>query len=507
MVNLLCKLDKISVVLDSLGLSYSNAGKITLSSYEFVVNHNLNFYFTRCDNSTIARFDVLQISKDLIWKLDKFQNCLLFTKKSIQIEGNKYLLYLCREGTAEKPSSAPLQEIANYSSDDLQLKMCDIYLLLPGKIDSKKNVFDTFNEHHHELFTTFKARIDQAINGEYYGNLFKNMTRNCLGEITIKIKCFHDNKVYFQKGLLCYVKHPLGFCILEMFIPCCSIGGNKLLNYYCGEMLEIEWGNGYYTIDALFTKLGIRRYGKKRSLVFSYGELSEKERINALANEEFPMGQIDGNFFKTLSRKNIAHYNTAQVFVSSETVLEVCSYINIFPEDRISYHVIEIFFVEMILFQDASIDKVYLDLQHLSNNLDMDVNLAIQKSNEINYEMTQVIKFSDYGCFLFPTVRQSAQTIADAFDVEYIFEKYENNKKLIDILIKSNAQKAQERQERIQNRYLFLITILSTVGVLGEIIHFFFEDASVSAYSYLSASIIVGVFYLLYLLRIRINKK
>ena len=51
-------------------------------------------------------------------------------------------------------------------------------------------------------------------------------------------------------------------------------------------------------------------------MVFSYGEVTEEELVNALANEELPMGKIQGDLKEKIVCENIAQYDTAEVYVS-----------------------------------------------------------------------------------------------------------------------------------------------------------------------------------------------
>ncbi len=507
MVRLLCDSEKISTVLNTLKLSFEKTDKIQLTGYDFTVEEDLRFYFSQTDTTETRDFDVLSISKENVWCLDKFQSCLIYKKEVLQKNGEEYLIYTKRSCTDIRLQSDSLQKLSDCCKNDLQMRMCDIYLMIPGKINTGDNRFSEINITTHTLFDIFAQNIESSIQAEYSSDILKNMERKCISETVIKISSVDGSEEFYQPGLLGCVLHKSGFCILEIMLPCCIFGGNKLLNYYCGEFIEIKLGDCFYSINGLLKELGIRRFGKKRSMVFAYGNISEEEKINALANEEFPMGQINGEFFSTISHRNIAQYDTAKVFVSEETVLEVCKYINIFPDKRILYHVIEIFFVEMILFQDAAIDKVHYDLHNICTDNFSDISLATKRSDEISKEMTEALKFADYSCFLFPTVRESARIISKAFGIDHIYEKYEKDKYLIDTIIQSNSRKAQEKQDIIKNRFLFLISALSTIGVLGEIIHFFFEDAFTSAFSYISALLITSVFFIVYKLIIKLRNK
>lgn len=247
-------------------------------------------------------------------------------------------------------------------------------------------------------------------------------------------------------------------------------------------------------------KLKIRRFGKKRSIVFAYNCTDENEIINALANEENPMGVIGGDFSKQVQNENIAQYDTAQVYVSHETMFEKCKEINIIGDERLEYNAIEIFFVELILFQDAAIDKIYIDLQEETDKQRgyRDVNEATERYEQLSFDMAMAIRFGDYEQFNYPTVRASARKIAQSFGLELIYEKYRLNKELLATMIESNKRKIQERQDRIKNFFLLLLSALSIIPTLGEILQSIFADNHDEIFCYAISLAIVLVGFAIY---------
>lgn len=265
-------------------------------------------------------------------------------------------------------------------------------------------------------------------------------------------------------------------------------------------MVKLLYEGKEYSIKEFLNSLYIRAYGKKRSMVFSYGEVTEEELVNALANEELPMGKIQGDLKEKIVCENIAQYDTAEVYVSEETMFEKCQTFNVFGNKRLEYDAIEIFFVELILFQDAAIDKVYQDLEkeREKQKTCCDIEDAIARYEEINFDMSQAIRFADYSQFNFPTVRKSAQNVAKCFGIEQVFEKYERNKSLLESLIQANKRKRQEQQDNIKNRFLFLLSTVAAVGTLGEIVYTLYQDFSLGGKAYALAFIIIAIVFGIY---------
>ena len=500
-------------VLDVLELEYSITDKIVISGYQCIHEDSRLFYMERTQDDIENEFLIADLSEDSVWELDKFENPIFFTKQLLQDDGSdatkqECYVYCKRSSANSLDSYIDINNIKTYKDNNLQLSTCDIYLLIPGKISKEDEAWSNINHVDNQYFEVYRRNIDKCVEEEYNSEFAKNLERKCIGETVIQIDDLTDGLVYRQKALIGTVKHETGFCIMEIMVPNCSIGGNKLLNYYCGNMIKIFFNGEEYNIAGFCEKLGIRMFGKKRSMAFVYNDADKEEIINALANEEFPMGKIKGTFEQKIETENIAQYDTAEVYVSHETMLEKCKTIEVISESRLAYQVIEIFFVELILFQDAAIDKVYRDLSQEGEQQRgyTDVKSATEKYEQLSFDMAQAIRFGDYEQFNFPTVRESAKRVAKNFGIEYIFEKYETNKELLAAMIRANKRKSQEQQDAVKNQFLLLISALATVGTLGDIFYVIYEDEKGGVFCYAASLLLVLIVYGVYKLADAISK-
>ena len=197
------------------------------------------------------------------------------------------------------------------------------------------------------------------------------------------------------------------------------------------------------------------------------------------------------------------------MYVSQETMFEKCKSYSVFGDDRISYHAIEIFFVELIMFQDASIDKIYIDLKRESEIQKefKSIKESAERYEKISFDMSQAISFADYEQFNFPTVRESAKNVAKCFGIDHVFEKYEMNKDLLNSMILTNKRKIQQDQDNIKNKFLLLLSALTVIGMLGEIIYVIFENPKEGILSYIIALLLVLLVFVLYELCLKEYKK
>lgn len=495
-------------VLFELGLSASPGERVVIRGLRCVHLPNKIFYFERTADDSPQEFLTAELPDESIWELDKFQTAIGLKKQFVTISGEQIVpsgekicfLYQKRPDDIDLSDYPDVTAIRACNDRRLQLGKCDIYLLIPGKLNKGKDVWENLPGMESEVFSIFRSHIDQCVEEEYNSAFVKDLERKCLGEITLEIDDLTDHHLYRQHAIAGMVMHHTGFCILEILVQNCSIGGNKLLNYYCDGSLKFIYQNETLDLPSLMQKIQLRKFGKKRSMVFLYEDAEKQEIINALANEEFPMGKIGGDFARKLECENIAQYDTAEVYVSQETMLEKCREINVVGDERLAYHAIEIFFVELILFQDASIDKVYLDLRNEGTRQQsyQDIQEATKHYEQIRFDMVQAIHFSDYEQFKFSTVRESAKKVAKCFGIDYVFEKYEVNKELLTSMISANKRKIQARQDTIKNQFLLLISALAIVGTLGEILYVVYQDQKGGLMCYVAAAVIVVIGFGLY---------
>lgn len=514
-MKLLCDKEAKQNVVDRLGIQYNDEQKVTLYGYQCVHHKNLMFYVEETKTPVENEFLILDLADEDVWELDKFQNSIALSKELISIEENRIerfhneeeelCAYYRREDGSTLENCTSLECIEKYKKEDLQLSVSDLYLLVPGKISEEDSAWETIPEMESTFFDVFRKNIDKCVREEYNSAFVQNLQRKCVGEVVIYISEQKEKHVYQQKALVEIVKHETGFCIIEIIVQNCSIGGNKLLSYYCGNELHIIYDGMTYSLSSFCEKINVQCFGKKRSMVFVYNNASSIELVNALANEENPMGKIEGDFLKKVEAENIAQYDTAEVYVSHETMLEKCKQMNVMWDERLAYQAIELFFVELILFQDAAVDKVYQDLNQQGEKQReyRDIQAATEKYEQLSFDMAQAIRFGDYEQFNFPTVRESAKKVAQSFGIDYIYEKCQTNKELLGAMISANKRRMQERQDTIKNRFLLLLSALATIGTLGEILYVMYQDRIGGMKCYgLSLLIVVGM-YGLYLV---INK-
>lgn len=376
----------------------------------------------------------------------------------------------------------------------------DLYLLIPGKVGDSKS-FKRFVEKH-TVGDFFNRTIQERVEDESSSDFICQMERFCFGDITVACGR-NSNKDKVCKGIANIAVHKkTGMCVLEIILRHADELCNLVLQYYCGEALTYNLDGEAVGIKELAKKLEIELYGRKRSMVFAYGDVSKQAIINALANEDNPMGKIGGDFARKVEMENIAQYDTAEVYVSTATMFEKCNLMPETEEDRMTYQTIEIFFVEMLLLQDAAIDKIYEDIKEEEERQregKCNPKEAVARMEEINFDMSQAIRFADYEQFHYPTVRESSKKVAEAFGIEYIFNKYESNQELLARMVQTNVQKVEAEQSKVKDWFLLLLAGLTAIEAVDEVVSRLLKGMGDELLSYIIAAAVVVVVYFMYL--------
>lgn len=508
--------EKTIEVLKKLQVTYTFLRQETIENYIFSEGKDGISYLESCPGAK-TEVSYVELAKQDMWKTDKTWNCFRYRREELHFHEEPAMAYRKRENGIEKAQDEKVEDMAVLLSKTRQLDTSDLYLLIPGKLKQDKTLgkdyWDKLDHVPNEVFDIFSENIEYCIKSEYYSNFADTLERKCLGEVILEIEEDRVEKRSFrQSALVEIVRHETGLCILEIIVYNCSVGGNKLLNYHCASELIYEYEGRRYTLQELMDLWHIRPYGKMRSMVFAYGDVSDEAVINALVNEEYPMGRVGGDYARIVREDNIAQYDTAEVFVSSVTMLERCKSLDnaseLILDYRIAYHTIEIFFVELLLFQDASIDKIYLDVKKEQGmqEKETDMEEALERYEQIGFDMGKAMGFSDYEQFVFPTTRISARKVALRFGIEQMYEKYETNRQLLETMIQSNKRQMEFKQDKIKNSFLLLISGVSLLGTLGESLYNICESMESGIAGYGLAVIIIGAGFFLYQLAMYLFK-
>lgn len=459
--------------------------KRTLSGYNACCSKSGRAFLISGDGTVDGT--IIECNAADLWMLDSWKGPLSLCKKQIVNEDFYSYFRIYEHSKYEQYNYADESTVLEFiaQNNHNSLNMADVHLLVPGYIEEMpSNVSENY------FGNLLNEYISQSNNAEYNSDFLKLCKRYALGKVEIVL----GDGTYQSAALTVMTHTPTNICVVDIFIPAISINTHRMLAQYCGDNLKVKYKGIEDSITSICKSLKITRFGSKRSLVFSYEKLTEEKMINLLANEETPMGQIMGSHFKQLISNNLAQYDTAEVYVSETTMLEMTDKVENDILLRIQSQAIEIFFVEMLLMQDAAVSR-------MNNRVKEEIELERatpfrSNSDKIIYELLDetayTLCFMDYKQFYYPTVRISAESVAKAFGMNDIYKRYEQNKDLLEHMIQSHIAQIDKKENSIKNTLLFILTFLSGISTIRSAIDLMTND-QLGAYSYYLSATIMAV--------------
>ncbi|MCL2177209.1 MAG: hypothetical protein FWB72_04620 [Firmicutes bacterium] len=386
------------------------------------------------------------------------------------------------------------------------IKRADILLMVPGFFNSK---FPRGIKHEIGNFLNYKIQV--AAENEFAGDELKNNHRETLGVATIFYKDLSGNINPTKQEIVIniLINKESNYCVLELYIPEIKICTHEVLDWYCGNMLLLNISGRTLSLNEYIESIGMSAYGDRRSLVFVNNEpVCDESLYNLLVNEARPMGAIMGEHFKKLALRNLAQYDTARVYASERTMVELVKNPPIDLKERIATQALEVFFVEMLLLQDAAISRIYSRVKKLAKEERRKPfsKKTKMEMDELLSEMIFVYEFANYKQFHYPTVRVSAENVAKALGVAAIQNKVVQSKSLIKQTMDNNARKLEKRENSIKNILLIALTLISGANTIATVINIMFDDVSLR-YAYYIAFFATAVAAVIFLFVLRIFVK
>ena len=171
-------------------------------------------------------------------------------------------------------------------------------------------------------------------------------------------------------------------------------------------------------------------------------------------------------FSAAASTKNIAQYDTAEAYVSDVTLLEISKEFK--PElcDRLSEQAIEVFFIILLLLQDAAICNVEMMIEKAISDERNDNGNSNTELHTLVVEMSKATKFFNPRNFYYPTVRLSSIKIAEKFGLPKQIKLMTENKMLLEQLIELNTMRVQSKENDIINVILIILAVIQVVPIL-----------------------------------------
>ena len=475
---------------------------------------------------------ILAASDQTIWAVDQWKELPIIDREIIKVKHNGSVLdvyiyttksnsFLIKDGYVDLRKG-----MDNYLSlrKGNSSSYIDLHMLIPCSISQESSLTKQNYNNSSLLGSMLFEKINYSINNEFKGDFIKKEKRGLIGKYYFiynygvgaeyQFEKQHEVKTVSQACIVSYSIHqPTNLAVIDIFMPSVLASPQELMSFFCYQKFELSDGNNSIGFEKWLESFGLEVHGTRRNVVFSSAPMEATELLNSLASESTPMGNIIGESFIEASKNNIAQYDTAEVFLSENTFIEIFDDYRIDLSERIDYQCVELFFLELILFQDAAISRV---CDHINDRIDFEKqNLSSKREfsdlDDLVFESAYAIRFWDIDQFLFPTVRISAKKIAECFGLSRQMEKYNQSMEILEKLISIRDSKIDETESKLLNSLVLLLTIVQVLPSFFEVVRAIISS-SVTANDIVSVLVSCGtsaailVIYVI-IKKIKINKR
>jgi hypothetical protein len=341
----------------------------------------------------------------------------------------------------------------------------DLHLLVPCRLSEDRVISDsaeTKSEIEH-----FMKMLNVCNNSEFTNRYVRNLDRRSLGKHKVHVIDINGRHCSYPCFAIVSIHSNTRLAVVDIVVPEIKAGADRIVDFFRSKQLTIGDSSDNRLIDQwLLENYGLHTVGDHRSLVFSGTKLSDVEKVNLLAAESEPMGLIMSEDFHEMSTKNIAQYDTAEAYVSEITLLEINKEYK--PElcDRLSEQAIEVFFIILLLLQDAAICNVEMMIENaISDECEYNGN-SNTELHTLVVEMSKATRFFNPRNFYYPTVRLSSVKIAEKFGLPKQKKLMTENKLLLEQLIELNSMYVQAKENDIINVILIILAVIQVVPIL-----------------------------------------
>lgn len=465
-----------------------------LKNYSRVIGPNGKTYIKMDESKSVKGF-IAELDINQLWVLDQWMDIPLSKRKVIKISYDNSpmeLYYYTLDRTMSESQGANnvlIKDHMNIFSKKRNLhtlSQCDLHLIYPCSFDKYEipktegilNEFssccdpykiETLEElDQYEASQFFICKLNDNSKYEFNDAFITNIVRIPLG--TVKCSFTYNGDNYEEYGFAYISKHTITeIGTFSIVFPCISNPVILQLFSFCENVLKIVEGNESIEVTEWLRRKNIELYGFPKAIIFSYNPQVEKDDIlKCLAFEMEPMADIISKKLNEWASDNIAQYNLAEVYASDRCLIEIRkdNEPNIYR--RLKSQSIEIFFIEILLFQEAAISRVCsrvsFYLNYISNNINCKNSFDILSN--LSKEMANAIMFIDHKRLRYPSVRISSEEIAARFGLPEELDKYYKYREILDEMINLNSNEQDKIESTLMN---FLLLVLTMIQVLPTI--------------------------------------
>lgn len=210
----------------------------------------------------------------------------------------------------------------------------------------------------------------------------------------------------------------------------------------------------------IFQGIKFRQEGLWKCVTFSSGEWSRKEIVKSFS-AEYLSNKILEEPYQMNCNTNIAQYSSACIVASEVFTLEVSESFDIMYTNRIKNQILTLFIVELFIIQLSIVGETKRRLykrDKYKSYKDIREDLLVTTKN-----------YWDNYCFKYPTARSLMKNMGKSMKIEMLQEIQSENQRLLSQCISVIDSQVKERNSRILNSILLMLTLISIFPVIVDI--------------------------------------
>lgn len=331
--------------------------------------------------------------------------------------------------------------------------------------------------------THYEAGIpSSSIEVDDLASFKKRIKRYYMGKRQIQITCENTVNQYDVAG------NPIGTPVLiDMFLSVDEMSSCGVLTWYSlsapflisqlldnvirNQITVVLDENEHNLFDYLNTSYGIIRRGTPKAFVIIPKDkscLSNSQIASLLASETiYPDGETYGEVIDpeitaaVESEYGMGQYSRAYVAAYTNVVLQFSNYIHQTLRDRLYEESITLFYVELILFEEAAINVADREIIKLFTTTEVDSPVDfLQHVDSIYDDYSKTIDFWDIQVN-YPTSQKSIDMLRKAFKIKEKLEYMKRNQEQLQVVFDTKCDIVDRKDAKRMDKSLAILSILA----------------------------------------------
>jgi hypothetical protein len=354
-----------------------------------------------------------------------------------------------------------------YMPQNTEVFTGNVYIAIPSFLDDKSCSYLEFSDKAKAgdiENDTLTAELTKRFSSEISSDVHKSIKRFCLGEYELacfdQFECGDENQCYKKASLYISIHNRTCLGVVTLLLHNQQLAASQLLDRVSQDNVIVRSADGS-TIklkDILAQKFNIITFTNAAKVCLSTREMIPESILPYyFANETFNSNdmraQIVSNEFKDQMSKNIAQYNSSDLFIGRNSVLRIDKREgqHLYPE--LHSDSTFIFIIEALLFKEAAVLRTNKQILQAIGKTEL---LSLETMDKVTSEFAVTMPFWDIRIFKYLTAQQLANHLEKSFGIDQHFELYEKNQQFLQHKINIR----QGIEDRSKNKVLYLVAII-----------------------------------------------